>query len=175
MLHKFQDLAQSFVYRNIGPNDAEIAKMLDVVGVESLDALVTEVVPENILLKESLALEKSRSEADMLAELKAIASQNQVFRSYIGQGYYGTLTPQVILRNILENPAWYTAYTPYQPEISQGRLEALLNFQTMVTELTALDVANASLLDEGTAAAEAMTLAKRVSKSKSNTYFMSMF
>ena len=175
MLHKFQDLSQSFVYRHIGPNDAEIAKMLDVVGVESLDALVTEVVPENILLKESLALEKSRSEADMLAELKAIASQNQVFRSYIGQGYYGTLTPQVILRNILENPAWYTAYTPYQPEISQGRLEALLNFQTMVTELTALDVANASLLDEGTAAAEAMTLAKRVSKSKSNTFFMSMF
>ncbi|MDO5666948.1 MAG: aminomethyl-transferring glycine dehydrogenase [Alcaligenaceae bacterium] len=175
MLHKFQDLAQSFVHRHIGPNDTEIAKMLEVVGVDSLDALVSEIVPENILSKEPLALDKSRSEADMLAELKEIASQNQVFRSYIGQGYYGTLTPNVILRNILENPAWYTAYTPYQPEISQGRLEALLNFQTMVADLTALDIANASLLDEGTAAAEAMTLAKRSSKSKSNTFFMSSF
>lgn len=175
MLHKFQDLSQSFVHRHIGPNDADIANMLEVVGVESLDALVSEVVPENILLKEALAVDKSRSEEDMLAELKEIASQNQVFRSYIGQGYYGTLTPNVILRNILENPAWYTAYTPYQPEISQGRLEALLNFQTMVVDLTALDIANASLLDEGTAAAEAMTLAKRSAKSKSNTFFMSKF
>ncbi len=173
MLHKFQDLAQSFVHRHIGPNEAEIANMLAVVGVDSLDALVSEVVPENILLKEPLALGKSRTEEDMLAELKEIASQNQVFRNYIGQGYYGTLTPNVILRNILENPAWYTAYTPYQPEISQGRLEALLNFQTMVADLTALDIANASLLDEGTAAAEAMTLAKRSSQSKTNTFFMS--
>ena len=145
MLHKFQDLAQSFVHRHIGPNEAEIANMLAVVGVDSLDALVSEVVPENILLKEPLALGKSRTEEDMLAELKEIASQNQVFRNYIGQGYYGTLTPNVILRNILENPAWYTAYTPYQPEISQGRLEALLNFQTMVADLTALDIANALL------------------------------
>lgn len=175
MLHKFQDLAQSFVHRHIGPNDAEIANMLEVVGVDSLDALVSEVVPANILSKEPLGLDKSRSEADMLAELKEIASQNQVFRSYIGQGYYGTQTPPVILRNILENPAWYTAYTPYQPEISQGRLEALLNFQTMVADLTALDIANASLLDEGTAAAEAMTLAKRSSKSASNTFFMSKY
>ena len=175
MLHKFQDLSQSFVHRHIGPSEAEIAQMLEVVGVDSLDALVAEVVPENILLKNPLAIDKSRSEADMLAELKDIASQNQVFRSYIGQGYYGTLTPNVVLRNVLENPAWYTAYTPYQPEISQGRLEALLNFQTMVTELTALDIANASLLDEGTAAAEAMTLAKRSSKSKSNTFFMSKY
>ena len=169
MLHKFQDLAQSFVHRHIGPNEAEIANMLAVVGVDSLDALVSEVVPENILLKEPLALGKSRTEEDMLAELKEIASQNQVFRNYIGQGYYGTLTPKVILRNILENPARYTAYT----EISQGRLEALLNFQTMVADLTALDIANASLLDEGTAAAEAMTLAKRSSQSKTNTFFMS--
>ena len=175
MLHKFQDLSQTFVHRHIGPSESEIARMLEVVGVDSLDALVAEVVPENILLKEPLAIDKSRSEEDMLAELKEIAGQNQVFRSYIGQGYYGTLIPNVILRNILENPAWYTAYTPYQPEISQGRLEALLNFQTMVAELTALDIANASLLDEGTAAAEAMTLAKRSSKSKSNTFFMSMY
>lgn len=175
MLHKFQDLAQSFVHRHIGPKDAEIATMLEVVGVDSLDALVAEVVPDNILSAEVLELEKSRSEEDMLAELKEIASQNEVFRSYIGQGYYGTLTPNVILRNVLENPAWYTAYTPYQAEISQGRLEALLNFQTMVADLTALDIANASLLDEGTAAAEAMTLARRSSKSKSNTFFMSRF
>lgn len=175
MLHKFQDLSQTFVHRHIGPSESEIARMLEVVGVDSLDALVAEVVPENILLKEPLAIDKSRSEEDMLAELKEIAGQNQVFRSYIGQGYYGTLMPNVILRNVLENPAWYTAYTPYQPEISQGRLEALLNFQTMVSDLTALDIANASLLDEGTAAAEAMTLAKRSSKSKSNTFFMSMY
>lgn len=175
MLHKFQDLSQTFVHRHIGPSETEVARMLEVIGVDSLDALVAEVVPEDILLKEPLALAKSRSEADMLAELKEIAGQNQVFRSYIGQGYYGTVMPNVILRNILENPAWYTAYTPYQPEISQGRLEALLNFQTMVAELTALDVANASLLDEGTAAAEAMTLARRCSKSKSNTFFMSMY
>ena len=175
MLHKFQDLSQTFVHRHIGPSESEIARMLEVVGVDSLDALVAEVVPENILLEEPLAIDKSRSEEDMLAELKEIAGQNQVFRSYIGQGYYGTLMPNVILRNVLENPAWYTAYTPYQPEISQGRLEALLNFQTMVSDLTALDIANASLLDEGTAAAEAMTLAKRSSKSKSNTFFMSMY
>lgn len=175
MLHKFQDLSQTFVHRHIGPSESEIARMLEVVGVDSLDALVAEGVPENILLKEPLAIDKSRSEEDMLAELKEIAGQNQVFRSYIGQGYYGTLMPNVILRNVLENPAWYTAYTPYQPEISQGRLEALLNFQTMVSDLTALDIANASLLDEGTAAAEAMTLAKRSSKSKSNTFFMSMY
>lgn len=175
MLHKFQDLSQSFIHRHIGPSETEMAKMLEVVGVDSLDALVAEVVPDNILLKDALNLDKARSEADMLAEIKEIASQNQVFRNYIGQGYYGTVTPPVILRNVLENPAWYTAYTPYQPEISQGRLEALLNFQTMVAELTALDIANASLLDEGTAAAEAMTLARRCSKSKSNTFFMSKY
>ncbi|WP_071058477.1 aminomethyl-transferring glycine dehydrogenase [Pelistega sp. MC2] len=173
MLHTHIEQTEEFIGRHIGPNEAEQAKMLEVVGADSLDALVKEIVPNNILLNEELDLDPPASEAEILAELREVASQNQVYRNFIGQGYYGTYTPNVILRNILENPAWYTAYTPYQPEISQGRLEALLNFQTMVTDLTALEVANASLLDEGTAAAEAMTLARRASKSKSNVFFVS--
>ncbi|NOL50960.1 aminomethyl-transferring glycine dehydrogenase [Pelistega suis] len=173
MLHTHIEQTEEFIGRHIGPNEAEQAHMLKVVGADSLDALVEQIVPANILLKDGLDLEAPASEADILAELREIAENNQVFRSYIGQGYYGTYTPNVILRNILENPAWYTAYTPYQPEISQGRLEALLNYQTMITDLTGLDVANASLLDEGTAAAEAMTLARRSSKSKSNVFFVS--
>ena len=141
--------------------------MLSAIGVDSLDTLIGRVVPENIRLRSPLDLPAGQDEPTVLNELLAIAKQNQVFRSYIGQGYYGTHTPTVILRNILENPAWYTAYTPYQPEISQGRLEAILNFQTMVADLTGLDIANASLLDEATAAAEAMTLAWRVTQHKS--------
>src|SRR5690606_6694407 len=153
---------------------ADQAAMLAAIGASDLQALIHEVVPDSILMRNALNLPGSRSEADALAELKQVASRNQLFRNYIGQGYYGTHVPNVILRNILENPAWYTAYTPYQPEISQGRLEALLNYQTMVADLTGLDIANASLLDEGTAAAEAMTLARRGSRSKSNVFFASV-
>ncbi|TAL83585.1 MAG: glycine dehydrogenase (aminomethyl-transferring) [Candidimonas sp.] len=162
-----------FVPRHIGPARADQAKMLAAIGVDSLESLIREVVPASILKRGALDLPGPRNEAEALAELKTFASENQIFRNYIGQGYYGTHVPNVILRNILENPAWYTAYTPYQPEISQGRLEALLNYQTMVADLTGLSIANASLLDEGTAAAESMTLARRSSRSKSNVFFAS--
>lgn len=167
------DTHSDFIPRHIGPSEADQAKMLAVIGCTSLDALIEEVVPPRIRNQAPLALPGSRSEPDVLAELKQVAARNKVFRNYIGQGYYGTHTPNVVLRNVLENPAWYTAYTPYQPEISQGRLEALLNYQTMVADLTGLDISNASLLDEGTAAAEAMTLARRGAKSKSPVFFIS--
>ena len=163
----------AFVERHIGPNDAEIAQMLRSVGHDSLDALTEAIVPISIAPTGTLALPGSLTEVEALAKIRAIANKNKVFRSFIGQGYYGTHTPNVILRNILENPAWYTAYTPYQAEISQGRMEALINFQQMVADLTGMDIANASLLDEATAAAEAMTLAKRSAKSKSNTFLVS--
>ena len=162
----------AFVERHIGPNDAEIAHMLGVVGHDSLDAMTDAIVPGKIASRAPLALPGAMTEVDALAKIRGVAKKNTVLRSVIGQGYYGTHTPNVILRNILENPAWYTAYTPYQAEISQGRMEALINFQTMVTDLTGMDIANASLLDEATAAAEAMTLAKRSAKSKSNVFFV---
>ncbi|MDR6095281.1 glycine dehydrogenase [Stenotrophomonas sp. SORGH_AS321] len=162
----------AFVERHIGPNDAEIAQMLGVVGHASLDALTDAIVPARIKSPAPLALPESITEVQALAKIRAIADQNTVLRSFIGQGYYGTHTPNVILRNILENPAWYTAYTPYQAEISQGRMEALINFQTLCADLTGMEIANASLLDEATAAAEAMTLAKRSAKSKSDTFFV---
>ena len=162
----------AFVARHIGPNDAEIAQMLGSIGYDSLDALTDAIVPTSIKGTGALALPDSLGEVEALAKIRTIASRNKVFRSFIGQGYYGTHTPNVILRNILENPAWYTAYTPYQAEISQGRMEALINFQTMVSDLTGMDIANASLLDEATAAAEAMTLAKRSAKSRSNTFLV---
>ncbi|MFC4821672.1 aminomethyl-transferring glycine dehydrogenase [Dokdonella ginsengisoli] len=162
----------AFVERHVGPNDAEIAQMLRAVGYDSLDAMTDAIVPASIKSQAPLALPASTTEVEALAKIRAIAGKNDVFRSFIGQGYYGTHTPNVILRNILENPAWYTAYTPYQAEISQGRMEALINFQTMVADLTGMEIANASLLDEATAAAEAMTLAKRSSKSKSSTFFV---
>ncbi|SCA57962.1 glycine decarboxylase, PLP-dependent, subunit (protein P) of glycine cleavage complex [Candidatus Terasakiella magnetica] len=158
--------------RHIGPSPAEMNDMLKVVGADSLESLIDETVPVDIRQSEPLEWGEALSERDTLYHLRQVADKNQVLTSLIGQGYYGTMTPPVILRNILENPAWYTAYTPYQPEISQGRLEALLNFQTMVCDLTALDIANASLLDEATAAAEAMTMAQRSSKSKSKTFFI---
>src|SRR5690348_9656430 len=169
------DLEQhdAFIDRHIGPDDAEIAHMLKAVGYDSLDALVDAIVPATIRQKNPLALPPAVTETEALAKIRAIADKNQVFKSFIGQGYYGTHTPLVILRNILENPAWYTAYTPYQAEISQGRMEALINFQTMCADLTGMQIANASLLDEATAAAEAMTLAKRSAKSKSNVFFVS--
>ncbi len=164
--------ASAFVDRHIGPNDAEIAQMLRVVGHDSLDALTDAIVPGAIKSPAPLALPESLTEVQALARIRAIAGKNKVLRSFIGQGYYGTHTPNVILRNILENPAWYTAYTPYQAEISQGRMEALINFQQMVADLTGMEIANASLLDEATAAAEAMTLAKRSAKSKSDVFFV---
>ena len=162
----------AFIERHIGPNDAEVAAMLQVVGHDSLEALTDAIVPASIKSTTPLALPGSLTEVEALAKIRAVASKNQVFRSFIGQGYYGTHVPNVILRNILENPAWYTAYTPYQAEISQGRMEALINFQQVCADLTGMQIANASLLDEATAAAEAMTLAKRSAKSKSNTFLV---
>ena len=158
--------------RHIGPSPSEIAEMLKAVGAKSLDALIDETVPKGIRQKEPLAWGEALSEQAVLGRLREVAQQNKVLTSLIGQGYHGTVTPPVIQRNIFENPAWYTAYTPYQPEISQGRLEALLNYQTMVCDLTGLDVANASLLDEGTAAAEAMALCQRAAKSKAEAFFV---
>jgi glycine dehydrogenase len=164
-----------FIPRHIGPSDAEQAAMLSVLGYQDRAALIDAVVPANIRRKDKLDLGQffdPLPEQAALAKLKSIASQNKVMKSMIGQGYYGTFTPPVILRNIFENPAWYTAYTPYQPEISQGRLEAILNFQQVITDLTGMGIANASMLDEGTAAAEAMTLLQRVGKSASKVFYV---
>jgi len=159
-----------FIPRHIGIGEADEKHMLSVIGEASRRALVDSIVPRSIARRDAMKLPPAVGEAQALAELRAIASKNQVFKNFIGQGYSGTFTPPVILRNILENPAWYTAYTPYQAEISQGRMEALVNFQTMVCDLTGMAIANASMLDEATAAAEAMTLAKRSVKSKSNVF-----
>ena len=161
----------SFARRHIGPNEGEVAAMLSELGFESLEALIDAAVPKNIRLNRSLNLPEAKSEIEALAELRAIAKKNKVVRSFIGTGYYDCITPPVIQRNILENPGWYTAYTPYQAEIAQGRLEALLNFQQMIIDLTALDIANASLLDEATAAAEAMSLCHAVVPNR-NTFFV---
>jgi glycine dehydrogenase len=165
--------AEEFLARHIGIDAADEARMLPVIGSETRAELIDGIVPAAIRRAKPMRLPAPITEADALAELKAIAAKNKVFKSFIGQGYYGTHTPGVILRNVLENPAWYTAYTPYQAEISQGRMEALLNFQTMVCDLTGMAIANASMLDEATAAAEAMTLAKRSVKSKSNVFLVS--
>jgi glycine dehydrogenase len=163
-----------FAQRHIGPNDLEIQAMLEWLELPSLGALISQAVPVSIRLQKPLQLQPALSEDEALATLKAIATQNRVFRSYIGLGYSGCITPPVIQRNILENPGWYTQYTPYQAEIAQGRLEALLNYQTLVTDLTGLEIANASLLDEGTAAAEAMTMSFNLSKKKdAKTFFVS--
>ncbi|WP_341913987.1 aminomethyl-transferring glycine dehydrogenase [Polaromonas sp. YR568] len=164
--------ASEFIARHIGIDEADETHMLSVVGSASRRALIDGIVPRSIARSQAMAIPAPVTEAQALAELKAMAAKNKVFRSFIGQGYYGTHTPGVILRNILENPAWYTAYTPYQAEISQGRMEALINFQTMVCDLTGMPMANASMLDEATAAAEAMTLAKRSVKSKSNVFIV---
>ena len=158
--------------RHIGPSPSEMDAMLEVIGYDSLDALIDDTVPPSIRQTEPLAWGPAMTEREALDKMRETANRNRKLVSLIGQGYYGTITPPVIQRNILENPAWYTAYTPYQPEISQGRLEALLNYQTMVCDLTGLDVANASLLDEATAAAEAMAMAERVAKSKSTVFFV---
>src|SRR6266567_1306965 len=148
----------SFARRHIGPDEDEVRAMLRELGFENLDAVIDSAIPKNIRLDRQLNLPEAKSESEALAELRAIAKKNKVARSFIGTGYYDCITPPVIQRNILENPGWYTAYTPYQAELAQGRLEALLNFQTMIVDLTKLDIANASMLDEATSAAEAMTL-----------------
>jgi glycine dehydrogenase len=167
-------VSDTFQSRHIGPRAADLSAMLEAVGASSVDALIDEIVPSDIRLKAPLALPAAEPEAAYLGRLRQIAARNQVWRSYIGMGYYDTITPAVILRNVFENPGWYTPYTPYQAEIAQGRLESLLNFQTMVTEMTGMEVANASLLDEATAAAEAMTLLARVSKrQQANTFIVS--
>ncbi|WP_322865431.1 aminomethyl-transferring glycine dehydrogenase [Aquicoccus sp. G2-2] len=158
--------------RHIGPTPEEMADMLALLGPKDLDALIDETMPKAIRAKEPLDWGRAKSERELLHFMRGVANKNKVLKSLIGQGYYGTVTPPAIQRNILENPAWYTAYTPYQPEISQGRLEALLNFQTMVSDLTGLEIANASLLDEATACAEAMTMAQRVAKSKAKAFFV---
>ncbi len=170
-----QDLQQSddFIRRHLGPRENEIQEMLSELGLSSLDDLVEKAVPHKIQVKEPIAVEASRSERETLNYLQSLADENIVAKSYIGMGYYDTVTPAIIQRNVLENPAWYTAYTPYQPEIAQGRLEAILNFQQMTMDLTGMELASASLLDEATAAAEAMGLAKRSSKNKKcNTFFV---
>ena len=164
--------AAEFIARHVGPSTEDQQQMLSVLGCANLQELTAQVVPEAIAMTEDLAIVDGCTEAQALAELREIASHNKVFKSFIGQGYYGTITPNVIQRNILENPAWYTAYTPYQPEISQGRLEALINFQTMISDLTGMEMSNSSMLDEGTAAAEAMALCQRMSKSKSSRFFV---
>src|SRR6185437_8338447 len=166
------DAAVNFARRHIGPSPRDVQAMLEAVGAKSLDALMAETLPSSIRQKAPLDLGRALSETEALAHMGELAAQNQVFTSLIGRGYSGTILPAVIQRNVLENPAWYTAYTPYQPEISQGRLEALFNFQTMICDLTGLDVANASLLDEGTAAAEAMALAERAAKANTKSFFV---
>ena len=161
-----------FAARHVGPRPGDVRAMLETMGYPSLDAFTDAVVPADIRLRRPLDLPAARTERQALAELRAMANENQVFRSYIGMGYHDTLTPPVILRNVIENPGWYTAYTPYQAEISQGRLEALLNFQTVVSDLTGFEIANASLLDEATAAAEAMHLALAVAKAQAGPVFL---
>ncbi len=162
----------TFARRHIGPDEQQIEQMLQVLGVNSLDELIEQTIPAAIRLNKPLNLPEALSESAALAKLKAIAASNKVYRSFIGRGYYNCITPAVILRNVLENPGWYTAYTPYQAEIAQGRLEALLNYQTMIVDLTGLEIANSSLLDEGTAAAEAMSMSYGVCKTKANTFFV---
>jgi len=164
--------SEKFLNRHLGPDNAEQKAMLKTLGMASLTELIDKVVPDSIRRYESMELEQGLTEHQSLDKLKFIASKNKILKSFIGMGYYNTLTPPTIQRNILENPAWYTAYTPYQAEISQGRLEAMLNFQTMVSDLTGLELANASMLDEATACAEAMTLCQRMSKSKSKVFFV---
>ena len=169
----------SFAYRHIGPREEDVQDMLKAIGVDSIDALINQTVPKHIRLKEGLNLTEAYSEHEFLARIREIGRKNKVFKTYIGLGYHPTILPGVIQRNILENPGWYTAYTPYQAEIAQGRLEALLNFQTMITDLTGLPIANASLLDESTAAAEAMSMfyagrSRDKKKAEANKFFVSI-
>src|SRR5580700_8480552 len=161
-----------FTGRHVGPSPEDLESMLKELGFETLESLTDTAVPERIRMRDRLDLPPAQSEFEVLQTLKVFAGENEVAKSYLGLGYYQTITPPAIQRNILENPGWYTAYTPYQPEISQGRLEALLNFQTMIVDLTGLEIANASLLDEATAAAEAVAMARRVTESQANAFFV---
>jgi glycine dehydrogenase len=163
-----------FVYRHNSPMRKDTEAMLKTIGVSSIDQLIDETIPAHIRLKERMKLPAALTEMELLSMLKSISENNKIYKNFIGQGYYGSYTPNVVLRNIFENPNWYTAYTPYQPEIAQGRLEALLNYQTMIIDLTGMEIANASLLDEATAAAEAMSLLHAESKSENeNKFFVS--
>src|SRR5919109_1081408 len=170
--HSIPTDVAAFPSRHIGPSNAETESMLEAIGVKDLATLIAETVPSDIRQRDRLKIGAGLSEHQLIDKMRSVAASNRPLTSLIGQGYYGTILPPVIQRNILENPAWYTAYTPYQPEISQGRLEALLNFQTMISDLCMLDVANASLLDEATAAAEAMAMARRVVKSPVDAFFV---
>ena len=174
---RFQQPLDTFTRRHIGPREADVSVMLGTLGLANLDELVERTVPKSIRLgrelDEGVGLQNDRGEVEMLAEMRSVAQKNHVLTSFIGAGYYGTVMPAVIQRNVLENPGWYTQYTPYQAEISQGRLEALLNFQTVVSDLTGLPMAGASLLDEATAAAEAMTLCLRAQRNKGEVFFVS--
>ena len=166
------ELKGDFIRRHIGSNEEQISEICKYLDLSNVDDIIKSAVPDSILSKIPLSLTEAISERDVITNLRGIRERNKVYKSMIGMGYHGTLMPAVIKRNVLENPAWYTAYTPYQAEISQGRLEALLNFQQMVTDLTGMELANASLLDEATAAAEAMAMCKRISKSKTNRFFV---
>src|SRR5258708_4631382 len=166
----------SFAERHIGPRPDDVQSMLETLGLSSLDALVDATIPAQIRPKDVIdfpTVGDGMTEQEILAKLRGLASQNKVFKSYIGMGYYDCFTPPVILRNVLEDPRWYTPYTPYQAEVAQGRLEALLNFQTMVSDLTAMEIANASMLDEGTAAAEAMSMCLAINGDRRNRFFVS--
>src|SRR3984893_12338081 len=163
--------AESFVPRHVGPDERDVAEMLKTLGFASLDALIDATVPRKIRFRQGLSLPKGLTELEVLTYFRALAARNQVFRSFIGMGYSDCVTPPVIQRNIMENPGWYTAYTPYQAEIAQGRLQGLLNFQTMVIDLTGMEIANASLLDEGTAAAEAMFMQYSLRKNQNAKVF----
>jgi len=167
------DTSKEFISRHIGPSVEDQKEMLKAISSKSINNLIENTVPKNILIKESLKIDEPMSENDALKKLKLLSKNNEVFRNFIGMGYYNTVTPNVILRNILENPGWYTSYTPYQPEVAQGRLEMLINFQQMIMDLTGMDIANASLLDEGTAAAEAVGLCQRIDKNNSKKIFVS--
>ena len=167
------DTSKEFINRHIGSSKEEQNKILNYIGSKSLEDLMKNTVPEDILLKDELNIDQSLSESEALKKLKSLSKKNETFRNFIGMGYYNCFTPHVVLRNILENPGWYTSYTPYQPEVAQGRLEMLLNFQQLIIDFTGMDIANASLLDEATAAAEAVGLAQRVCKNNSKKVYVS--
>ena len=167
------EINKSFFRRHIGSSANDQKKMLHLLGYKNIDELISKTVPQNIQFKDTLTIGEPNSEYEALRKLKIISKQNKIYSNFIGMGYYGTYIPNVILRNILENPGWYTSYTPYQPEVAQGRLEMLINFQQLIMDLTGMDIANASLLDEATAAAEAMALCQRLDKNDSKKVFVS--